>query len=90
MYTVCMYVNWDASGGQLARTGRVSFCYLCSLMRRALSVIVPFCSLSGSGKGVAGLSFGFLKGQFGAISGDAALLARLTRCLPVWLAQSAP
>ena len=61
----------------------------CSLMRRALPVIVPLCSLSGSGKGVAGLSFGFLRGQFGAISCYAALLARLSRCLPVWLAPSA-
>ena len=55
------------------------------------SVIVLFCTyLAGSGKGVAGLPFGFLKGRFGAITGDVALLARLTRSFAVRLAQNAP
>ena len=58
-------------------------------------VLRPICYSSvlcraGSGKGVAGLPFGFLNGQFGAITGDAARLPRLTRSSAVWLAQNAP
>ena len=71
--------TWPAQDAKSSKCNRAAFIRYSSVL-----------CLAGSGKGVAGLPFGFLKGQFGAITGDAALLARLTRWFPVWLAQNAP